>query len=91
MSSYHEKQKLPLLRDEGEGEGEGGFDYSQRVHIHGGDETEGEEFTGTPSFSWLFTGPGLLMSIAFLDPGKLEAGRIAVRRHCGVRRFTPHP
>nr|GMD46952.1 metal transporter Nramp3-like [Ipomoea batatas] len=58
MSSYHEKQKLPLLRDEGEGEG--GFDYSQRVHIHGGDETEGEEFTGTAPFSWkklwLFTG-----------------------------------
>ncbi|XP_031101791.1 metal transporter Nramp3-like [Ipomoea triloba] len=76
MSLYHEKQKLPLLRDEGEGEG--AFDYSQRVHIHGGDETEGEEFTGTPPFSWkklwLFTGPGLLMSIAFLDPGNLEGG-----------------
>nr|GMD48332.1 metal transporter Nramp3-like [Ipomoea batatas] len=66
MSSYHEKQKLPLLRDEGQklpllrDEGEGAFDYSQRVHIHGGDETEGEEFTGTPPFSWkklwLFTG-----------------------------------
>ncbi|KAI3763022.1 hypothetical protein L1987_53469 [Smallanthus sonchifolius] len=43
------------------------------------------DFTSTPPFSWkklwLFTGPGFLMSIAFLDPGNLEgdlqAGAIA--------------
>lgn len=75
MSSYHEKQKLPLLLHPEEEER--AFDYSQRVHIVGVDETE-EDFAVTPPFSWkklwLFTGPGFLMSIAFLDPGNLEGG-----------------
>lgn len=45
----------------------------------------GSSSTAVPPFSWkklwLFTGPGLLMSVAFLDPGNLEgdlqAGAIA--------------
>ncbi|XP_073279695.1 metal transporter Nramp2-like isoform X2 [Primulina huaijiensis] len=48
-------------------------------------ELESSDFTSVPPFSfkklWLFTGPGFLMSIAFLDPGNLEgdlqAGAIA--------------
>lgn len=47
--------------------------------------TDTVDFSITPPFSWkklwLFTGPGFLMSIAFLDPGNLEgdlqAGAIA--------------
>lgn len=49
------------------------------------DTLDTEDSTVTPPFSWkklwLFTGPGFLMSIAFLDPGNLEgdlqAGAIA--------------
>ena len=54
--------------------------------VVGIDESEEEgDWAGAPPFSWkklwLFTGPGFLMSIAFLDPGNLEgdlqAGAIA--------------
>ncbi|CAI9763035.1 unnamed protein product [Fraxinus pennsylvanica] len=49
------------------------------------DSTSSTDFSSVPPFSfkklWLFTGPGFLMSIAFLDPGNLEgdlqAGAIA--------------
>lgn len=67
-------------------EEERAYESSEKVHIVGVDETETEEdYTKTPPFSWkklwLFTGPGFLMSIAFLDPGNLEsdlqAGAIA--------------
>ncbi|KAL8151759.1 hypothetical protein V2J09_021567 [Rumex salicifolius] len=55
-------------------EEETAYDPNDRVHVIGvgdyGDEHK------TPPFSWkklwLFTGPGFLMSIAFLDPGNLE-------------------
>ncbi|PKI42609.1 metal transporter Nramp2-like [Punica granatum] len=48
-------------------------------------DIESADETAVPPFSWrklwLFTGPGLLMSVAFLDPGNLEgdlqAGAIA--------------
>lgn len=48
-------------------------------------ESDGADYSTVPPFSfkklWLFTGPGFLMSIAFLDPGNLEgdlqAGAIA--------------
>ncbi|KAL3514400.1 hypothetical protein ACH5RR_027117 [Cinchona calisaya] len=48
-------------------------------------ESDGGDYSSVPPFSfkklWLFTGPGFLMSIAFLDPGNLEgdlqAGAIA--------------
>lgn len=50
-----------------------------------GETLESLDASATPPFSWkklwLFTGPGFLMSIAFLDPGNLEgdlqAGAIA--------------
>nr|WNH25162.1 natural resistance-associated macrophage protein 4 [Fagopyrum tataricum] len=59
-------------------------DPSDKVQVIGIDE-EDEDYHKTPPFSWkklwLFTGPGFLMSIAFLDPGNLEgdlqAGAIA--------------
>ncbi|CAH9069234.1 unnamed protein product [Cuscuta europaea] len=62
------------------------YDTSEKVHVIGVDEPEAvDDYTKTPPFSWkklwLFTGPGFLMSIAFLDPGNLEsdlqAGAIA--------------
>lgn len=48
-------------------------------------ELDSPNYSGAPPFSfkklWMFTGPGFLMSIAFLDPGNLEgdlqAGAIA--------------
>ncbi|KAG6406889.1 hypothetical protein SASPL_134503 [Salvia splendens] len=48
-------------------------------------ELDSPNYSGPPPFSWtklwMFTGPGFLMSIAFLDPGNLEgdlqAGAIA--------------
>ncbi|KAL3525638.1 hypothetical protein ACH5RR_014010 [Cinchona calisaya] len=91
-----EEQRLlanPLLDSSEE---ERAYDSTEKVHIIGVDESNegggGEEdenddvySTKTPPFSWkklwLFTGPGFLMSIAFLDPGNLEgdlqAGAIA--------------
>ncbi|CAM8884563.1 unnamed protein product [Rhodiola kirilowii] len=55
------------------------YDSDEKVHIVGvgedGDDVVDDELTSLP-FSWkklwLFTGPGFLMSIAFLDPGNLE-------------------
>nr|WNH25163.1 natural resistance-associated macrophage protein 5 [Fagopyrum tataricum] len=67
-------------------EQEDAYDTSEKVHVVGisNDISESDDFS-TPPFSWkklwLFTGPGFLMSIAFLDPGNLEgdlqAGAIA--------------
>ncbi|KAJ8437000.1 hypothetical protein Cgig2_010345 [Carnegiea gigantea] len=59
-------------------EAEDAYEPNEKVHIvavnGGGDDDGGDT---TPPFSWrklwLFTGPGLLMSIAFLDPGNLES------------------
>lgn len=55
-------------------EEEKAFESSEKVVISGFDDSE--DYTVTPPFSWkklwLFTGPGFLMSIAFLDPGNLE-------------------
>jgi len=71
----------PLLAanycSDNEAEEEEAYEPNEKVHIvgvHGsGDDDSGDT---TPPFSWrklwLFTGPGLLMSIAFLDPGNLE-------------------
>ncbi|XP_057973031.1 metal transporter Nramp2 [Malania oleifera] len=55
------------------------------VDFGSGEALDGGDLSATPPFSWkklwLFTGPGFLMSIAFLDPGNLEgdlqAGAIA--------------
>ncbi|KAF3794279.1 Metal transporter [Nymphaea thermarum] len=64
-------------------EEEKAFEVREKVVI--GIPQEDGETDASPAFSWrklwLFTGPGFLMSIAFLDPGNLEgdlqAGAIA--------------
>ncbi|KAE9609368.1 putative NRAMP family protein [Lupinus albus] len=62
------------------------YESGDKITIVDFDYVEGDEdSTVTPPFSWkklwMFTGPGFLMSIAFLDPGNLEgdlqAGAIA--------------
>ncbi|KAJ8425124.1 hypothetical protein Cgig2_011090 [Carnegiea gigantea] len=76
----------PLLADLlEEEEEEAAYEASEKVHVVAitGDDDGGDD--KAPPFSWrklwLFTGPGFLMSIAFLDPGNLEgdlqAGAIA--------------
>ncbi|XP_078430300.1 metal transporter Nramp3.2-like [Wolffia australiana] len=69
--------------EEDDEEEEKAYEVKEKIVIHVPEEEEEE---GTlASFSWrklwLFTGPGFLMSIAFLDPGNLEgdlqAGAIA--------------
>ncbi|XP_021907986.1 metal transporter Nramp3-like [Carica papaya] len=79
-----EENQLPLLAEPHE---EVAYDEAEKVHIVGvGEESELEGgLLAAPPFSWrklwLFTGPGFLSSIAFLDPGNLEgdlqAGAIA--------------
>lgn len=67
----------------GAGAGEDAYESSDKIIIDGLDSIS--DYNTTPPFSWaklwLFTGPGFLMSIAFLDPGNLEgdlqAGAIA--------------
>ncbi|MBA0735002.1 hypothetical protein Gogos_018887 [Gossypium gossypioides] len=79
-----EENQVPLLSDE-ESDQDVAYESGEKVHIVGIDEPGDEGLLGTPPFSWkklwLFTGPGFLMSIAFLDPGNLEgdlqAGAIA--------------
>jgi natural resistance-associated macrophage protein len=78
----------PLLINEEEEE-ETAYDETEKVHIVRNEEEDDLEHGvgcgGAPPFSWkklwLFTGPGFLMSIAFLDPGNLEgdlqAGAVA--------------
>ncbi|VFQ70341.1 unnamed protein product [Cuscuta campestris] len=76
------------LLDSDGAEEESAYESAEKVHIVGVGEPESEseeDYSRTPPFSWkklwLFTGPGFLMSIAFLDPGNLEsdlqAGAIA--------------
>ncbi|XP_028772598.1 metal transporter Nramp2 isoform X2 [Neltuma alba] len=60
------------------------YEAGEKILVFNLDSFDEDSATG-PSFSWkklwLFTGPGFLMSIAFLDPGNLEgdlqAGAIA--------------
>ncbi|XP_073293856.1 metal transporter Nramp3.2-like [Primulina huaijiensis] len=92
MPSLEEDQQQPLLTNRptdlsNEDEEERAYDASEKIHVIGVDEgADTDEYsTKAPPFSWrklwLFTGPGFLMSIAFLDPGNLEgdlqAGAIA--------------
>ncbi|KAM7265639.1 hypothetical protein ACFE04_003322 [Oxalis oulophora] len=83
------EQQQPLLmhRHQQSELNETAYDSDEKIHFVGitsGDEEDAED-GGSPDFSWrklwLFTGPGFLMSIAFLDPGNLEgdlqAGAIA--------------
>ncbi|XAR57747.1 hypothetical protein NMG60_11025999 [Bertholletia excelsa] len=89
MSPHEQRQRLlettsPNSDSESVGE-ETAYESAEKVHIIGVGEEDGDDWTKTPPFSWrkmwLFTGPGFLMSIAFLDPGNLEgdlqAGAIA--------------
>ncbi|KAE9466079.1 hypothetical protein C3L33_02012, partial [Rhododendron williamsianum] len=85
----NEEQLTPLLtntEDGGGGEEETAYESDEKVHVIGVDDAApDDDWAKTPPFSWkklwLFTGPGFLMSIAFLDPGNLEgdlqAGAIA--------------
>ncbi|KAL1564205.1 Metal transporter Nramp3 [Salvia divinorum] len=67
------QQQQPLLQSLHQEER--AYDADEKVHIIGLDD--GDDCSTTPPpFSWRklwqFTGPGFLMSIAFLDPGNLE-------------------
>ncbi|KAL1200926.1 Metal transporter Nramp2 [Cardamine amara subsp. amara] len=77
-------QSLPSIPED---ESESAFESNEKIVIVDFESTGdgGDSATAAPRFSWrklwLFTGPGFLMSIAFLDPGNLEgdlqAGAIA--------------
>ena len=77
------EHERPLLTDDEEEET--AYDSSEKIVILGIDDSSGNLDEIAPPFSWkklwMFTGPGFLMSIAFLDPGNLEgdlqAGAIA--------------
>ncbi|XWS41825.1 hypothetical protein CRYUN_Cryun17cG0116100 [Craigia yunnanensis] len=79
-----EYNQVPLLSDQ-ESDRDVAYESGEKVHILGINEPDEEDSLDVPPFSWkklwLFTGPGFLMSIAFLDPGNLEgdlqAGAIA--------------
>ncbi|KAA8531626.1 hypothetical protein F0562_006657 [Nyssa sinensis] len=86
MPPNEEQQPLLTNRiDEEDVQEETAYEPTEKVHVIGVDDEAEEDYTKTPPFSWrklwLFTGPGFLMSIAFLDPGNLEgdlqAGAIA--------------
>lgn len=72
----------PTSSEIGDVEAERAFESQDKIMVF---DMETIDPTITPPFSWkklwLFTGPGFLMSIAFLDPGNLEgdlqAGAIA--------------
>ncbi|KAL0377876.1 UNVERIFIED_CONTAM: Metal transporter Nramp3 [Sesamum radiatum] len=78
MPPNREELHQRLLDSHDEAEEERAYDSTEKVHIVGVDEgPDADEYsTKAPPFSWrklwLFTGPGFLMSIAFLDPGNLE-------------------
>ncbi|RVW57483.1 Metal transporter Nramp3 [Vitis vinifera] len=84
-----EESERPLLSRAHDSEedilDETAYDSSEKVVIVGIEDGDGGDWSRAPPFSWkklwLFTGPGFLMSIAFLDPGNLEgdlqAGAIA--------------
>lgn len=78
------EEQQALLTNYDDVQEETAYEPTEKVHIIVGVGEEVDDYT-TPPFSWrklwLFTGPGFLMSIAFLDPGNLEgdlqAGAIA--------------
>ncbi|KAK9832478.1 hypothetical protein WJX81_000083, partial [Elliptochloris bilobata] len=67
-------------------------DFANRLLVEDGGEGYNEDALPPGWFSWrklwLFTGPGFLMSIAYLDPGNLEgdlqAGTTAGYKLCWV-------
>ncbi|PKA52525.1 Metal transporter Nramp6 [Apostasia shenzhenica] len=74
---------LPSISLEPNEDEEKAYESSEQIVVDVVGDEDGDG--GIPRFSWrklwLFTGPGLLMSIAFLDPGNLEgdlqAGAVA--------------
>ncbi|KDP41655.1 hypothetical protein JCGZ_16062 [Jatropha curcas] len=79
-------QSPTLSSSDGEDSEEVAFEAREKIVIVGVDSADAIDADDyVPPFSWkklwLFTGPGFLMSIAFLDPGNLEgdlqAGAIA--------------
>ena len=74
---------VPIQSDDVDDE-EAAYEAQQKILI-ADFELDSPNYSGPPPFSWkklwMFTGPGFLMSIAFLDPGNLEgdlqAGAIA--------------
>ncbi|XP_057481164.1 metal transporter Nramp3.2-like [Actinidia eriantha] len=78
------EEQQPLLPNQSldYDEEETAYEPTAKVHVIG---VAVDDWAKTPPFSWkklwLFTGPGLLMSIAFLDPGNIEgdlqAGAVA--------------
>ncbi|KAM1112410.1 hypothetical protein FF1_045246 [Malus domestica] len=67
-------QSLSLPSSTWDDEEEVAFEAREKILIF--DDAVDDESMAVPPFSWkklwLFTGPGFLMSIAFLDPGNLE-------------------
>ncbi|XAR61942.1 hypothetical protein NMG60_11016498 [Bertholletia excelsa] len=83
LPPQHAPSETPLC--EGENDEELAFEAREKITILEFESIDGSDYAMVPPFSWkklwLFTGPGFLMSIAFLDPGNLEgdlqAGAIA--------------
>ncbi|XLS67788.1 hypothetical protein HN51_018811, partial [Arachis hypogaea] len=80
---HHQQQKQSTSSKDDE---EVAYEAGEKIQVVDFDSVDGGDDSGVPPpFSWkklwLFTGPGFLMSIAFLDPGNLEgdlqAGAIA--------------
>lgn len=90
LSTFLPQSTSPLINgyadDDGDEE-EFAYGSGEKIHIVDFDSEpiDGVDYSTVPPFSWKklwqFTGPGFLMSIAFLDPGNLEgdlqAGAIA--------------
>ncbi|KAA8528477.1 hypothetical protein F0562_035832 [Nyssa sinensis] len=66
----------PSPLSDAENDEEVAYESGDKILIGDFDSTDAVDYSATPPFSWkklwLFTGPGFLMSIAFLDPGNLE-------------------
>ncbi|CAL1380782.1 unnamed protein product [Linum trigynum] len=76
MAALPQDHRQPLIAGEEPDEREEtAYDSSEKIHIVGVDsDSDASDFARPFSWRklWLFTGPGFLMSIAFLDPGNLE-------------------
>lgn len=70
-----EDNQIALLSDQ-DSDQDVAYESGEKVHIVGINEPDDDGSLGVPPFSWkklwLFTGPGFLMSIAFLDRSTLQ-------------------
>ncbi|KNA20694.1 hypothetical protein SOVF_049680 [Spinacia oleracea] len=79
------RKPIELFEEVGEEDSEVAYETSDKISIEDFDVESLNDYSTPGPFSWKklwrFTGPGFLMSIAFLDPGNLEgdlqAGAIA--------------